>query len=287
MECTWGEEKCIFCELPIHNDGSSACQCRGGRLIYRKEPSAPKSSIRIYYDTQRGEPSAPCNWQEAQRTFWELPDEKRRVWERKAEDEQRRFETEKREYNGQLELEEEILTDEEKEGDMECGNGVAQIRSDLQRRRCEQRWARYRRDYHHPQLGQSPTPVPPYTTFPHFLELPPEIRLQIYTHLFSPSTTSTDLRHWQLPYETTFDNTPELHFTYLHPLDTRILAASPLIHTEALHALYSTRTFVVDISRASTPPLFLSQSTGSLPPRPTQKIRRWHIRITFTDLIHK
>ncbi|KAL8806008.1 MAG: hypothetical protein Q9223_004699, partial [Gallowayella weberi] len=61
------------------------------------------------------------------------------------------------------------------------------------------------------------------------------------------------------------------------------------LYAESLDILYASKTFVVDISRASVPPLFVADpsSDNNAPPRPTAKIRKWHIRLAFTDLGHK
>ncbi|KAL8696055.1 MAG: hypothetical protein Q9224_002995, partial [Gallowayella concinna] len=283
----WGEEKCMFCDELINRDGTTACECLS-RVTYRKEPEGPMSATRLFY--KQG--PSPDSWQDACTFFMNLPIEDRKHWERRASADRSRYECEKKEYNEQLNLDDEILTDKEEEDGMECGNGVAEIRQALQRRRCEQEWSRYRQD--HPRFNR-----PLYTsshktsapdTFHPFLSLPTEIRDQIYTHYFSPSRSSSnnEIRQWHLLYESA-THEPELRFTHLHPLDTRLLATTRQIYTEALEILYSSKTFIVDIARASVPPLFIADAHDdeNAPPRPTAKIRKWHIRLTFTDLTHK
>ncbi|KAL8803824.1 MAG: hypothetical protein Q9182_002956 [Xanthomendoza sp. 2 TL-2023] len=281
----WGEEKCMFCDQLINRDGTTACACLS-RVTYRKEPEGPISATRLYYNQG---PSLN-SWQDACTSFINLSIEDREHWERKALADRSRYEREKKEYNEQLNLDDEILTDKDEEDGMECGYGVAEIRQALQRRRCEQEWSRYRQD--HPRFNRtfdSPhnkTPSP--NTFHPFFSLPTEIRDQIYAHCFSPSRSSpnNEIRQWHLLYESA-NHEPELRFTHLHPLDTRLLAANRQIYTEALEILFSSKTFIVDISRASVPPLFVADASDNVPPRPTAKIRKWHIRLTFTDLSHK
>ncbi|KAL8993769.1 MAG: hypothetical protein Q9169_006101 [Polycauliona sp. 2 TL-2023] len=272
-------------------------------MTYRKEPEAPLSAIRIYYQADL----SPNNWLEASKSFWRLSDGERREWEQKAESDRARFEREKREYNRFVDVEEELLTDQEEEAKIDCGTGYAETRASLERQRCEQRWARYRRDYiqsdHNnndddnsktltttAQGSSVSAPDPPEEKFPRFSDLPLEIRLQIYAHLFQspkPSDTDRALRQWQLEYEKSSDEDAELRFPHLHPLDTRILPANQRIYVEALGILYASRGFVVDIARASIAPLFIQHATGLVPPRPSSKIRRWHLRVTFTDLLHQ
>ncbi len=276
----WGDEKCMWCEKLVNGDLTSACQCRD-RLTYRKEPEAPTSAMRMYYDA--AEPRH-TNWQLALQAFEKLPAQERRAWDAKADADRARFEREKMEYNDNLALDDELLTDNDEEGRMECGNAVNEIRQALQRRRCEQQWARYRRD-HWAFSTHSRSDVGP-AALHRFRDLPTEIRIQIYTQLFDARGSPEALRQWQLEYESA-DTDPNLRFTHLQPLDTRILAASRQIHAEALDALYSTRCFTVDVARASAPPLFIRKPTGVVAPRPTSKIKRWHIRLTFTDVLHK
>ncbi|KAI4230762.1 MAG: hypothetical protein LQ349_006052 [Xanthoria aureola] len=275
----WGDEKCMWCEKVVNRDLTSACQCHD-RLTYRKEPEAPASAMRMYYDAE----PRHTNWQLALQAFEKLPAKERRAWDAKADADRARFEREKMEYNDNLALDDELLTDKEEEGRMECGNAVAEVRQALQRRRCEQQWARYRRD-HWAFSTHSRRDVGP-AAFHRFRDLPTEIRIQIYTHLFGARGRLEVLKQWQLEYESA-DTDPDLRFTHLQPLDTRILAASRQIHAEALDVLYSTRCFTVDVARASAPPLFIRKPTGVVPPRPTSKIKRWHIRLTFTDVLHK
>lgn len=122
--------------------------------------------------------------------------------------------------------------------------------------------------------------------FHRFQDLPPEIRVQVYSHVFDAPRSTKTLRQWQLEYESA-NIEAALRFTHLQPLDTRILAVSRKIYAEALEVLYSSRCFTINITRASVPPLFVREATGSVPPRPTSKIRRWHIQLTFTDISHK
>ncbi|KAI4221256.1 MAG: hypothetical protein L6R36_007039 [Xanthoria steineri] len=276
----WGDEKCMWCEKLVNSDLISACQCHD-RLTYRKEPEAPASAMRMYYDAE----PRHTTWQLALQAFEKLPAQERRAWHAKADADRARFEREKMEYNDNLALDEELVTDKEEEGRMECGNAVAEIRQALQRRRCEQQWARYRRDHWAFSTHSRSTDVGP-AAFHRFRDLPTEIRIQIYTHLFGARGRLEVLKQWQLEYESA-DVDPDLRFTHLQPLDTRILAASRQIHAEALEVLYSTRCFTVDVARASVLPLFIRNPTGVVLPRPTSKIKRWHIRITFTDVLHK
>ncbi|KAL8754012.1 MAG: hypothetical protein Q9199_004642 [Rusavskia elegans] len=275
----WGDEQCMFCDQLINSDGTSTCQCHD-RITYRKEPEVPASAVRIYYDAELGHQ----NWQLALRAFGNLSIKERWSWEAEATADRDRFEREKMEYNDNLALDDEILTDKEAEDKMECGNGVADIRQALQRRRCEQQWARYRRD-HWAFSTDSRKDVGP-AEFHRFRDLPTEIRVQIYTNLFDGQRCTKALRQWQLEYESA-DIDPNLRFTHLQPLDTRILAASRQNYAEALEVLYSSRCFTVDVARASVAPLFVRKPTGVVAPRPTAKIRRWHIRLTFTDVLHK
>ena len=200
------------------------------------------------------------------------------------------YEQEKREYNDTLDLEDDILTDQEAMDECECGNGADDIEMETERLRCEQNWTRYRRDHakfnqgHHASEQGADS-----CSFNRFKELPIEIKNQIFRYVLCGSHTRREIRQWQLYYESR--KIPfELRFTDLQPLDTRILVASREIYNSALQELYSVNTFVVDISKASTTPLFVRDATSNLSPRPTSAIRRWHIRlssqkITDEDLI--
>ena len=280
----WGDERCIFCDNIIHSNGTTECQCHG-RLTYHKAPEAPVSAMRMYYDAKCGHDS----WQAAIDAYNRLPVRERQSWEAKASADRARFVREKTEYNHHLPLDEEILTDKEEEDQMECGNAVSETRMSLQRRRCEQQWARYRRDhwkFNNPALGTAASKDVRLPEFHRFQDLPPEIRSQVYCHLFDARTSTKMLRQWQLQYESA-DIDAALHFTHLQPLDTRILAVSRNVYAEALEVLYSSRCFTVNITRASVPPLFVREPTGSVSPRPTSRIKRWHIQLTFTDILHK
>lgn len=233
--------------------------------------------MRMYYNAGCGWDT----WQAANHAYNRLPVQERQSWEAKASADRARFVREKTEYNHHLPLDEDILTDQEEESQMECGNAVFETKMSLQRRRCEQQWARYRRD--HWKFNNPPLRT---AEFHRFQDLPPEIRVQIYSHVFNAPRSTKTLRQWQLQYESV-DIDADLRFTRLQPLDTRILAVSRETYAESLEALYSSRYFTVNITRASAPPLFVQESTGSMPPRPTSKIRRWHIQITFTDILHK
>ncbi|KAL8847756.1 MAG: hypothetical protein Q9221_007204 [Calogaya cf. arnoldii] len=278
----WAEEKCMFCDEIVNHDGTSACTCPS-RVTYHKIPEAPISATRLYYEAQHDQ----NDWRAAISAFEQLPLEERRSWEAKAMADRARFEREKTEYNNNLALDDEVLTDQEAEDKEECGNAVFDIRMALQRRRCEQQWARYRRDHrafrHRPS---NKTAIVGPGTFHRFRDLPTEIRVLIYTHLFDGSGCTKELRQWQLEYESP-DIDADLRFTHLQPLDTRILATNRQIYAEALEVLYSSRCFAVDIARATIPPLFIRHPTGVVAPRPTSKMRRWHIRLTFTDVLHK
>ncbi|KAL8826617.1 MAG: hypothetical protein Q9170_007332 [Blastenia crenularia] len=278
----WGEEKCTFCNTPVNERGKLTCKCPL-QLVYRKEPAPPTSAVRLYYKRRETVPV----WSRAVAAFDRLPVEDRRHWDELAAADRIRFEQEKRAYNDALPLDEDIHTDKEAEEEWDCGNAVNDMRIVLQRRRCEQQWSRYRRD--HPMFNATiraqDHAVGP-GTFNRLFDLPAEIRNQIYTHLFQCSSRINGLRQWQLEFETDGPD-PELRFTHLQPLDTRVLAANQQIYAESLDILYSTNTFVVDIARASTLPLVIRRPTGTLAPRPTAKIRRWHIQVNFNNTKHK
>lgn len=275
----WGEEKCTFCDAHLNSDGELSCDC-SSKLVYRKQPIPPSSAVRLFFDqTPRN-----TSWSNAFTSFSALPLEDRLYWNNRYMDDRKRYEKEKREYNEALRLEEEILTDREAENECECRNGYADIRKELERRRCEQTWARYRRD--HPkfkQALQAPDDDLGPGTFCRFADLPTEIRDQIYYYVFKGSNNATELRQWQLEFEA-YGTEPEHCFTHLQPLDTRILAVSHRIYSEALEVLYCSNTFVVDVSKNDVLPLFVQDATGSQAPRPTSKIKRWHIILTFTNI---
>ena len=280
----WGDERCMFCDNIINSNGTSECQCPG-RVTYHKMPEAPVSAMRLYYDAGCGADT----WQAANNAYNHLPIQERQSWEAKASADHARFVREKTEYNHHLPLDEEILTDKEEEDKWECGNAVFESRMSLQRRRCEQQWERYRRD--HWKFNRTPLRIAVskdvhLAEFHRFRDLPPEIRVQVYSHVFAARRSTKTLMQWQREYESA-DIDADLRFTYLQPLDTRILAVSREIYAEALEVLYRSRCFTINVTRASVPPLFVREATGSVPPRPTSKIRRWHIQLTLTDISYK
>ncbi|KAL8795144.1 MAG: hypothetical protein Q9195_002299 [Heterodermia aff. obscurata] len=208
-----------------------------------------------------------------------------REYEEQAAILRKRYEQEKREYNDTLNLEDDILTDQEAMYQCRCGNGVNGIRIETERLRCEQNWARYRRD--HPKFNQGRQASEQgisSRSFNRFNDLPMEIKSQIYRHLLCGSQAEREIRQWQLHYESR-GNPSELRFTDLKPLDTRILVASREIYNSALHELYSVNSFVVDISEANATPMFVRNATGMLSPRPTSRIRRWHIHLLYRNII--
>ncbi|KAL8721545.1 MAG: hypothetical protein Q9225_001799 [Loekoesia sp. 1 TL-2023] len=278
----WGEEKCTFCNALVNKDGTLSCKCPS-KLVYRKEPAPPASAIRLYYI--RG--TKHDTWSDAVEAFDCLSADDRKYWDEQAAADRKRFEQEKKAYNDILLLDEEIVTDKEAEEECECGNGWNDVRVALQRRRCEQQWSRYRRD--HPRFNMTVKAMDHAVgpgSFDRFIDLPVEVRNQIYTYLFRSLSRSSGLRQWQLEFETDGPD-PELRFTHLQPLDTRILATNCQIYAESLDILYSTGCFVVDIARASILPLFIQDPTGTSAPRPTAKIRRWHIQVKFNNSKHK
>ncbi|KAL9603896.1 MAG: hypothetical protein Q9219_000834 [cf. Caloplaca sp. 3 TL-2023] len=281
-QAAWGEERCTFCDVLVSKGGTLSCECPS-KLVYRKEPAPPASAIRLYYI--RG--LHKKTWTGAVDAFESLSPDDRKHWDEQAATDRKRFEREKRAYNETLRLDEDIETDDEAEGECECGNGLDDIRIDLERRRCEQQWSRYRRD--HPKFNASVITVDHMAsprTFHRFLDLPREIRDQVYRCLFQSPPRSGGFRQWQLEYETDGPG-PELRFTHQQPLDTRILTANRQIYAESLDILYSNSSFVVDVARASTLPLFVQEPTGIMAPRPSAKIRRWHLQVTFFDCKHK
>lgn len=201
----------------------------------------------------------------------------------------KRYEREKEEYNRSLDLDEDILTDHESEAQHECGNGYMEEREGLQRLRCEQLWSRYRRDHERFNntvrcLSNSTGPG----CFHRFGELPVEIRDRIYEFVLQISRHKTGLRQWQLIYESNnYDFSSRSIYTNLLPLDTRILAANRQIYLEALDILYASNSFVVDVTRGSVLPNFIARATGLEAPYPASRIRRWHIRLIFTNVNDK
>ncbi|KAL8637704.1 MAG: hypothetical protein Q9228_005054 [Teloschistes exilis] len=278
----WGEEQCALCNAKVNGNGTSTCNC-DPKVTYRKEPSAPLSAPRAFFNDKHGE----ISWGEAVELFYALSAEDRQQWEGKAELDHQRFEKEKTEYNRDLQLQDEILDHCKADPDSSWGIALVGEWKELRRRQCEQIWARYRRD--HPKfnqsievLGESVGPG----SFSHLLDLPQEIRDRIYQHYFDyPSRSRRGFRQWQLEYEA-YNVEPEMAFGHSTPLDTRILAVNHQVHSEALDVLYSHRMhcFVVDISKASVLPIFIRHPTGTQPPRPTLKIKRWLVNITLTNL---
>ena len=236
-------------------------------------PKAPPTPIRLFYKHERLKAYGKGY--------------SAREYEEKAAAVRERYEQEKRKYNDTLSLEEDIVTDQEALDECECGNGANDIQVETERLRCEQNWTRYRRD--HPKFNQrhqaSEHGVDS-RCFNRFKDLPMEIKHQIYRHVLCGSRTGHEIRQWQLHYESR-GNPFELRFTDLQPLDTRILAASREIYNSALHELYSVNTFIVDISKANATPLFVRHATGIRSPRPTSRIRRWHIRLFYADTRHE
>ncbi|KAL8925625.1 MAG: hypothetical protein Q9172_002129 [Xanthocarpia lactea] len=276
----WGEKKCVLCDEIVNSDGTSICKCPE-RITYRKQPERPASAMRLYHNA-RGDRN---DFQAAFNAFKALPSEERRCWETKATADRARFEREKMEYNDTIPLDDESLSEDE----MNWSNDVADMVQALRRRRGQQQWARYRRDhknFNRHSLEKAQDQDSPPAKFHRFGDLPPEIRAQIYAHLFRQRRSTGDLRHWQLEFESAGTDA-DLGFTHFEPLDTRILAVSRQVYTEALEVLYSSRCFIVDIALASVPPLFVQKASGNLPPRPTSKIRRWHIRVNFTNILHR
>ncbi|KAL8705360.1 MAG: hypothetical protein Q9201_001516 [Fulgogasparrea decipioides] len=277
----WGQEKCTFCDAPVNSARDLTCGCLP-KVLYRKEPRPPIPTFRrflIHENRVSGTRRVDFVNQ-----FNSLPLEDRKHWEQKYAEDRERYKREKEEYNEALRLDDEILTDKEAEDDCECGNAVWDIRTEPQRRRCEQTWTRYRRDHHKfNQTRKFPAEVVGPGSFHQFAHLPAEIRNRIYYFVFNDADDATELREWQLEFEACNIDS-ERQFTHLQPLDARILAVNRRVHVEALDILYSSKCFVVDISRSSDLPGFVQCSTGTHAPRPTSKIRRWHILITFTDI---
>ncbi|KAL8928812.1 MAG: hypothetical protein Q9208_001590 [Pyrenodesmia sp. 3 TL-2023] len=279
----WGDESCTLCNTPLGSDGKLKCSC-SSKLVFRKEPELPVTALVLFYNRR----ASPRDWGYASRAFNDLSDEEYKYWEDQAAADRRRFEEEKIEYNAHLQLEEEILTDHEELAECECGDDANDIRAATQRRRCEQQWSRYRRD--HRKFNESykaPDQAVGPGYFHCFMELPTEIRNQIYSYILSGSRgTTRDLRQSQLNFESR-DQDSDLRFTDMQPLDSRILVANREIYNATLAMLYSTNCFIVDVTSASILPLFVEDPTGLSAPRPTSRIRRWHIRLTFTDVVDR
>ncbi|KAI4205513.1 MAG: hypothetical protein LQ350_000292 [Teloschistes chrysophthalmus] len=269
MAMAWGEEKCVLCDAKVNGNGIFTCRC-DTKLTYRKEPTAPLSAPRAFFNGKQSN----IGWGEAVELFYALSAEDRQQWEEKAALDLQRFEKEKMEYNRVLQLDDDIREED-------CRDKVFEY----SRRRGEQRWARYRRD--HPKFNPSVeavgTSVGPCSSS-RFLDLPRELRDRIYRHYFDEPRTRREFRQWQLVYEA-YKVEPEMDFSETEPFDTRILAVNHQVYAEALDVLYShrTRCFVVDITKASVLPLFVRHATGTQAPRPTLKIRRWHVYINLTN----
>ncbi|KAL8898590.1 MAG: hypothetical protein Q9207_006623 [Kuettlingeria erythrocarpa] len=278
-----GDAVCTFCDTQLNPDGKLKCEC-SSKLVYKKEPRRPATALQLFYSSR----PLPRDWRDASRAFNDLSDEDYAYWTEESAADRRRFEQEKREYNAHLQLEEEILTDQEELAQCECGNAADDLMVATRRWRSEQQWSRYRRDhYKFNESVKAPDQAVGPGHFYHFEHLPTEIRSQVYVHLLSgPYGTSHALRQWQLRFECQEDDN-ELRFTDMQPLDTRILVANREIYNSALAVLYSTNIFIVDVSRASVLPLFVQDPTGLSAPRPTSRIRRWHIRLTFAGVVHR
>ena len=190
---------------------------------------------------------------------------------------------EETDYNEDLDLETEIMTDQEGKDACGCGSGSECMTLELQRRRCKQTWHRYRKDhYKFNDMVKSPRKARGPDTLSKFTCLPPEIRDKIYRYVFQAASWAADLRQWKPAYECP-DVDPEHHdeYIYLKPLDTRKLAVNRQIYAEALDIPYSSNDFVVDVSEGDTIAQFVHDATGLAAPRPTSKIRRWHILVTL------
>ncbi|KAL8734805.1 MAG: hypothetical protein Q9181_003029 [Wetmoreana brouardii] len=277
----WGEEKCTFCDALVDSDRDLTCGCLP-KILHRKEPIPSLPTLRLFFIRYNQEKISRLS--DFPNEFNSLPLEARKHWEQKFIEDRERYKREKEEYNEALRLEDDILTDKEAEDDCDCGNAVSDIRMELQRRRCEQTWTRYRRD--HRKFNQTckfPAEAVGPGSFHQFAHLPAEIRNRIYYFVFNGADNATELREWQLEFEASKVE-PEHQFTHLQPVDTRILAVNRQVHLEALDVLYSAKCFVVDINKSSVLPAFVQCSTGNHAPRPTSKIRRWHISLTFTHI---
>ncbi|KAL8646777.1 MAG: hypothetical protein Q9210_005937 [Variospora velana] len=276
---TRGESECSSCGTLVNASGAPACECPSPAFRLRN-PRQPISALVLFHRDSPGR-----RWPVSRLAFNDLPVEDQEHWEAKAAIDRERFEQQKRAYNATLQLEEDILTDQEAIDDCDCGNGENDIRAATQGQRCEQQWVRYRQDhrkfnerYKAPEQAVGPG------QFHRFMHLPIEIQDQIYTHIFRSSQDTSELRQWQLEFEAKRCS-PELRFTHTQPLDTRLLAVSREVYSAAVITLYSTNRFVVDVSRASVLPLFIRDPTGVSSPRPTSRIKRWHVRLMYIDRV--
>ncbi|KAI4279877.1 MAG: hypothetical protein L6R35_006013 [Caloplaca aegaea] len=274
---TRGELECSSCATLVNASGAPACECPSPAFRLRN-PTPPISALDFFHEDSSGR-----RWSASRRVFDVLPVEDQEHWEAKAAMDRERFEQQKRAYNATLQLEEDILTDQEAIDDCDCRNVENKIRAATQRQRCEQQWVRYRQDhrkfnerYKAPEQAVGPG------QFHRFRHLPIEIQDQIYTHIFKSSQETSELRQWQLEFEAKRCES-ELRFSHTRPLDTRLLAVSREVYSAAVIKLYSTNRFVVDVSKASVLPLFIRDSTGVSPPRPTSRIKRWHVRLMYRD----
>ncbi|KAL8961801.1 MAG: hypothetical protein Q9183_005256 [Haloplaca sp. 2 TL-2023] len=277
---TLGSEQCIPCDAPLDDDKRLTCTCPSKRT-WRKEPSPPLSAEQLYQRRRHWLSSYARSLDES---FRSLPTPEREYWDRRSKWHQKRYEREKEEYHEVLGLDAEILTDREAEDECETGNESEYLRLEVYRRRCQQTWQRYRKDhYKFDDLVKSPKEARGPDTMSRFTCLPPEIRNNVYQYVFQPTNCATYLRQWKPDCECQEGEEANL-YTNSQPLDTRILAVSRQIHAEALDTLYSSRDFVVDVSGWDTLPRFVYDATGLVAPRPTSKIRRWHILVTFTNI---
>ncbi|KAL9614310.1 MAG: hypothetical protein Q9167_001193 [Letrouitia subvulpina] len=291
----WGSMICTWCDEPVNSDGNLSCTCVSGqklsKTLYRVEPAAPTSAARIFHNQRlrNADPAQTIQWHESVEAFRSLSERERTMWNSKAFDEVKRYEKEKEEYNQSLDLDEDILTDEESEAQHECENGYIEERQGLQRLRCEQLWSRYRRDHERfNNTIRNPSNITGPGCFHRFGELPVEIRDRIYEFILQIPRLKMGLRQWQLIYESnSYDHGSHLIYTDLLPLDTRILAANRQVYLEALNVLYASNSFVVDVTRGSVLPNFVARATGLEAPYPTSRIRRWHIRLVFTNVDDK
>ena len=212
-----------------------------------------------------------------------ISDEERAYWEAAAAAEKACFEREKREHNDMIPLDEELKTDFKLMMGCECGNPICIDEREIQRRRCEQLWSRYRHD--HRGFNEVVKPSENLTgprQFHPFPRLPREIQDEIYTYIFDGYGEQKVLRQWQLLYESTWNcHLGFCQLTHLQPLDTRILAVNRQTYQNGLEILYSCKTFVVDVYFTSTLPLFIGQATRGEAPRPSFRIKRWKINISF------
>ena len=256
----WGHLSCLICDESINRNGSLSCQCTPTTL-YRNLPVAPITSPqRLSSNPASKDPQF--------------------LDENELTADLIRYNKEKLEYNQALDLDEEIETDFEEQGDFRIGEkrgeAIAPINDCLDERRCEQAWQRYRTN--HPAWNRANAPKDGLGpgSFHRFLELPFELRALVYEYALP---NARQIRQWQLFYETGASD----GLVDMRPLDTRFLAVNRQLHHEALRAMYLSNTFVVDIDGSNDVPLFIEKTTGTLAPRPTAYIKRWHLIIIFTD----